>query len=267
MEYNYQIFDIDTPDEAVSFIRESIGNDVVFVGFSGGKDSIVVTDLVRKSGVNYELFYSFTGLDAPEIIRFIKKKYPECNFLMPHQTFWRTLSVNVPPSDRLRWCCRTLKKEAAWKLPHTKRIMGIRAEESSRRSNYGRINYFTKLGHTHYYPIFHWKEWQIWNYIEENNLPYPELYDWGFDRIGCVVCPYHSEVTGMQHEKYRSRWPKFFDRWEKSITELFYKRKNSGKNMFYDTPREFLNAWYLDDSARWYAKENGKRHKRRTLFN
>ena len=255
MEYNYQIFDLDTPEEAIDFIKKSVGDETLFLGMSGGKDSIVSADLVRKSGVKYEMFYSFTGLDAPEVIRFIRKNYPECKFLMPRQTFWRNLSVHTPPSDRLRWCCTSLKKESAWKLPHTKRMMGIRAEESSRRSNYGRINYFEKLNHTHYYPIYHWKEWQIWNHIETNNLPYPVLYDLGFDRIGCVICPYHSEVTGMVHAKYRKHWPKFFDRWERGITELFHKRQGQGKEMFFDTPRQFLDAWYLDDSSRWYAEQ------------
>ena len=254
MQHNLQLWDHDTPAEAVDFIRESIGDETAFVGFSGGKDSIVTAELMKISGVKYELYYSFTGIDAPEVIRFIRKHYPECKFLMPRKTFWQDLAVNVPPSDRLRWCCTAMKKTAAWKLPHTKRIMGIRAEESSRRASRNRDNHFEKLGHTHFYPIFHWKEWQVWGFINENKLPYPVLYDWGFDRIGCVICPYHSEKTGKLHAKYREHWPKYFDRWEKGITGLFAKRQAQGKKMFYPTAREFLDAWYLDDSSRWYAK-------------
>ena len=58
------------------------------------------------------------------------------------------------------------------------------------------------------------------------------------------------------HQKYRDKWPKFFDRWEKGITELFQKRQSQGKEMYYDSAREFLDAWYLDDSSMWYAREN-----------
>ena len=240
-------------DEAIQFIR-GIESDEIFVGFSGGKDSIVTAKLMELSGVPYKLFYSFTGLDAPEVIRFIRKHYPDCQFLMPRRTFWRDLEVNVPPSDRLRWCCTLLKKEASWKLPHTERVLGIRAEESSRRANRGRINCIEKIGHTQYYPIFAWKGWQIWEFIEHHNLPYPKLYDWGFDRIGCVVCPYHSEKTGKMHQMYRDRWPKFFERWEKGIRELWQKRVNQGKQMFHNTADEFLQAWYLDDASRWYGR-------------
>lgn len=251
--HNLRLWDIDTAEEAIDFIRASIGNETAFVGFSGGKDSIVTAELVRMSGVKHELYYSFTGIDAPEVVRFIRRHYPECTFLMPRRTFWRDLAVNVPPSNRIRWCCTALKKNASWKLPHRKRIMGIRAEESTQRANYGRVYYFEKLERTNFFPIFHWKEWQIWDFIHENNLPYPVLYDWGFDRIGCVICPYHSEKTGKLHARYRHHWPKYFDRWEKGVTELFEKRKSSGKVMHYATAREFLDAWYLDDMAQWYA--------------
>jgi len=247
------LFGNDIVQESIDFIQKSFGNETAFLGFSGGKDSIVTEHLFKMSGVKYELYYSFTGLDAPQVIRFIRKHYPHCNFLMPLRTFWKNLSTHVPPSNRLRWCCGYLKKMPGLKLPHKKRAMGIRAEESSKRSKYGRVNYFEKLDHTHYYPIFHWQEWELWEFIRKQNLSYPILYNQGFDRIGCVVCPYHSEPTGTLHHKYRKRWPKFFDRFEKGISDLFYKRQSQGKEMFYETPQQFLDAWYLNNSARWYA--------------
>ena len=250
--YNLQLWDLNTHQEAVSFIQKSIGDETAFVGMSGGKDSIVVEKLMKMSGVKYELYHSFTTIDAPEVVRFIRKNYPECKFLTTRKTFWQDLAVHVPPSDRLRWCCTSLKKESSWKLPHKKRIMGIRAEESPRRVSRGRINHIEKLDHTHYSPIFYWKEWQVWDFIDNNNLPYPKLYDWGFDRIGCIICPYHSEKTGKLHGMYKKYWPAYFKRWEKEISDLFTKRQNQGKTMHYATAKDFLNAWYLDDSSRWY---------------
>lgn len=246
----------DPEQEAIDFIRESIGEDTAFLGFSGGKDSIVTEHLFKLSGVKYELYYSFTGLDAPQVIHFIRKYYPNCKFLMPTRTFWQDLSTNCPPSNRLRWCCHSLKKTPGWKLPHLKRAMGIRAEESSKRSQYGRINHFEKLGHTHFYPLFHWQEWELWEHIHRYKLIVPELYSMGFQRIGCVVCPYHSERTGQQHSKYRKLWPKFFDCFEKGISNLFYKRQDQGRKMHFSSPKQFLKAWYLNASTRWYADEN-----------
>ena len=237
------LFDIDTKGEAIDFIRRNVPAGIS-VGFSGGKDSIVTAKLMEMSGVPHELEYSFTGMDPPEVVRFIRKNYPHCKIRRNKRTFWRDLAVNAPPSDRLRWCCTLLKKTGA------DQVQGIRTEESSRRSKRNRINRYK--GRTTYYPIFHWREWKVWQFIKEHKLPYPILYDWGFDRIGCVVCPYHSEKTGKQHAMYREHWPKFFERFERGISELYYKRVGQGKIMAYPTPEEFVSAWYLDDSSRWY---------------
>lgn len=236
-------------NESISFIQTNVPPNTT-VGFSGGKDSIVTAKLMELSKVPYSLEYSFTGLDAPEVVRFIRKYYPECVFRRNKYTFWRSLSVNVPPSDRLRWCCTLIKKT------HNDQVQGIRAEEGSRRKKRNRINIYNDR--ILYFPIFYWEEWQIWEFIEKYKLPYPILYDWGFNRIGCVVCPYHSEKTGQLHEMYRKHWPKFFDRFEKGIIELYNKRVLQGKKMAYKTPQEFLKAWYLDDSSRWYAYDDSK---------
>ncbi len=251
------MFDMDkTPqitDEAVSYLKDNLSDEgEIFVGFSGGKDSICTAELFRLSGLPYQLYYSFTGIDAPDVVQFIRKYYPECIFLKPKRTFWRDLSVNVPPSDRLRWCCTSLKKKSSWDLPHKLRSLGIRAEESSKRANRKRTNIWKEKDHVYYQPIFHWKEWQVWDFINKNKLPYPKLYDEGFDRIGCVVCPYHSEPTGRMHKMYRDRWPGFFKKYESAISDLFYKRISQGKQMFYNTPQEFCDAWYKKQSARWY---------------
>jgi len=247
------MFGIDTIEEAVDFIRNNVPVGVD-VGFSGGKDSIVTARLMVLSGVEHTLTYSFTGLDAPEVVRFIRKNYPTCRILVKGRTFWKDLAVHSPPSDSLRWCCTLLKKT------DTDQVQGIRAEESTRRANRKRIN--THKGRTMYYPILYWKEWQVWDFIKGHGLKYPSLYDDGFDRIGCVVCPYHSEKTGKLHKKYRDRWPKYFERFAHGIKELYWKRVGQGKKMAYGSPEEFLKAWYLDDSSRWYKDESERKQRR-----
>ena len=252
---------IKSMSEAVDFLRSNLsGKGEIFVAFSGGKDSIATAELMRRSGLPYRLFYSFTGIDPPEVVRFIKKNYPECVFLRPKRTFWRNLSTNVPPSSRLRWCCTSLKKEPSWKMPHKYRVMGIRAEESARRGKYGRINNFKnkKTEHVQLYPIYEWNTYQLWDFINKNDLKYPSLYDEGFERVGCVVCPYHSEKTGKLHQLYRERWPKYFDLFEKEIERLYKKRVSQGRRMNYASPIEFCKAWYRDKNARWYDPAENK---------
>lgn len=38
-------------------------------------------------------------------------------------------------------------------------------------------------------PIFKWSDNDVWDFIHGNNMPYCDLYDLGFHRIGCLFCP------------------------------------------------------------------------------
>ena len=42
---------------------------------SGGKDSAVCRELVRRSGVPYELIHNLTTADAPETIYYIRERF------------------------------------------------------------------------------------------------------------------------------------------------------------------------------------------------
>lgn len=211
----------------------------------------MIADIIKKSGIPHELYYSFTGIDPPEVVRFIKKHYPTCIFLRPRKSFWAFIETHNPPLVSARWCCQDLKKRPSAKIPIKDRVLGIRKEESHRRAQYPQIDTYHKKW-TMYYPILNWTSLDVWNHIERNELPYCELYDEGFDRIGCIVCPYHSGPNGALHNLYRRRWPGYFRVFERSVARWYFKRKNAGRDMAYDSPESYLHAWYRGQ-AWWYA--------------
>ena len=53
---------------------EYIGEDRVYISFSGGKDSTVLLYLVRSIYPNVEAVFSNTGLEYPELVDFVKSK-------------------------------------------------------------------------------------------------------------------------------------------------------------------------------------------------
>ena len=38
-------------------------------------------------------------------------------------------------------------------------------------------------------PIIDWDDSEVWEFIHEYNVPYCELYDCGYKRLGCIGCP------------------------------------------------------------------------------
>jgi phosphoadenosine phosphosulfate reductase len=104
-------------DYSVEFVRafgESMKranpDDKLYVCFSGGKDSVVLAEIVKRSGVPYELHYNITGLDYPETVRFIR------NFggVIMHQhekSFFQLLKQQkILPTRQVRFCCAELKE-------------------------------------------------------------------------------------------------------------------------------------------------------------
>ena len=238
-------------EEAVDWLRSNSEGVHVLVCFSGGKDSIVTEHLVKLAGLSYSLNSTLTGIDPPEVTQFIRRNYPECSFVRPRLSFWHLLTTHNPPAGTGRgykWCCTKIKEAPAKSIPIDNGILGIRAEESPSRAKYGRKRLWREkndlisppTGEVQHYPVFHWKEWQIWEFIEKHNLPYPKLYDEGFDRIGCVICPNHHN----RHKQYRDRWPGHFKCFEKYVRIWWDKRIGQGREMWYETVEEFLKNWY-----------------------
>jgi 3'-phosphoadenosine 5'-phosphosulfate sulfotransferase (PAPS reductase)/FAD synthetase len=117
--------------------------------------------------------------------------------------------------------------------------MGIRFEESAKRAKKPRISKLPSTSIFHYKPIFAWNEYHIWNYIEKYNLPYPDLYDQGFHRIGCVICPFIQYKQKMIHKEM---YPGMFRAFEKAVHTHFV-NKNKGEYAG-ETFEEWLDYWY-----------------------
>jgi len=51
-----------------------------------------------------------------------------------------------------------------------------------------------------------WTERDVWDFIFAYDIPYCELYDEGFTRLGCIGCP----LSGRKNmERDFARWPRY----------------------------------------------------------
>ena len=210
--------------------------------YSGGKDSEVVYDLAIEAGVKFFPYYSLMP-DPPELIRHIKKHRPETKIVRPIHSFWEGCSTIFPPNRKNRWCCRIIKENPSKSIPLSHRLLGIRAEESPSRARRGWINRVTKKNIA-YHPIFDWNEADVWDYIEYNNIPYCSLYDEGFSRLGCIVCPWRTNTKSQ--ELWKERYPQYFKLFEKKCYQWwerigFHREGVRGYAKLFD---EFLDNWY-----------------------
>ncbi|MDH5542040.1 MAG: phosphoadenosine phosphosulfate reductase family protein [Nitrospinota bacterium] len=231
----------DKPAEAIEFLRMQEPAEGYAVKFSGGKDSIVLYSLVLLSGVKHRAFYNVTTIDPPELARFIKLNYPEVIWLYPKKNFFQLSMQKGIPTVAKRWCCEKLKHKGNKRAYGTKHIVtGIRSDESRMRAGRARITQME--GQFLYAPIFNFTEEDVWSYIRSKGLAYPKLYDEGFARLGCVICPFICRPGIL--DKHRKRWPATYRRFEKVFAE-YYKLKKS----YYDmrgikNAEELLRLWY-----------------------
>lgn len=103
-----------------------------YLAFSGGKDSQALFHMAQLAGVKFRGHMNLTSVDPPEVIRFVKKNYPEVELIKPSKSIFQiAVEKQFLPSKRVRWCCTEYKETAgAGKVT----LIGIRKAESSRRA-------------------------------------------------------------------------------------------------------------------------------------
>jgi phosphoadenosine phosphosulfate reductase len=207
-----------------------------WLAFSGGKDSIVIHELARMSGVKFQAHYSHTTVDHPEVVRFIRTSYPNCQIDYPKESMWDLIiRKGTPPTRIIRYCCTELKEGAG---PREFVILGVRRAESVKRSKREFIEVakgkkpveeIIKMNdneekrnalETCYKhnkriinPILDWSNAEVWQFIHNLDLKYPSLYDKGWKRLGCIGCPMaNNKVELEKYPKYKAQYIRTFEK-------------------------------------------------------
>ena len=183
-------------ERAVKLIQQA-GRDghEVEVAYSGGKDSDVILELARMSGIKYRAIYKNTTIDPPGTIAHAKENGAE--ILQPTHRFFELVAMNGAPNRFSRHCCRYLKEYKVL----DKCIMGVRKAESTKRAaRYSEPTecrfYGSKKQHVEaFYPILDWSDQDVVDFIIERGIKIHPLYfreDGTIDpkrRLGCMGCP------------------------------------------------------------------------------
>lgn len=248
---------IATIQRAAELAQHYTGQPLV-VAFSGGKDSQTVYHLAESAGVAFEAVYSATTIDPPEVVRFIRQRYPMVQFHVPTMSFWKLVEkTRMLPNRHMRYCCSVLKEAT-----HQGRVTltGVRREESARRAKretlyinrqprqfdeferadkidvqcFGRGKEKITVN-----PILDWTETDVWEYLNSMvNVPHCELYDQGRHRVGCLFCPMKSRKEIVDDMiRYRHQ----FERLKGTVARIALTSK-----AFPNDPQSFLEWWLSD---------------------
>ena len=213
--------------------------DCFHVAFSGGKDSIVLLDLVKQALPKSAFIVVFgdTQMEFPDTYKVIDEVEKQCvnegiefyrvaSEMSPEKT-WQLFG---PPATVLRWCCsvhkaapQTLKLREVLGKPNFvgADFVGVRAQESFKRSSYDVENIGMKQrGQYSHNSILEWSSAEIWLYIFMHNLPINQTYKKGNARAGCLLCPMSSgRANFFRNNAYPDEVEKFVDYIREAVTD------------------------------------------------
>jgi phosphoadenosine phosphosulfate reductase len=221
--------------EAMDFIKRTVHkvDAPVVVGFSGGKDSLATYLVVEKAlGMSPPLFFVDTGLELPETLQHIKEFAGQRNAKIISDAagdqFWESVDVFGPPARDFRWCCKVLKLGPAAQTiaeelgGSSLSFMGQRKLESFQRSIEPRVTSNPWVpGQTSANPIQNWNALEVWLYIFRENVPFNPLYNKGYHRMGCYLCPSSplAEFASLKetHPDLHGRWDDKLNEWAEKL--------------------------------------------------
>ena len=232
---------------AIDRLRNFEPKEGYWLAFSGGKDSVTVLRLAQMAGVKFDAHYNVTTVDPSELVRFIKEQHPDVERNRPEMSMFRLICLPrhfMPPLRQMRWCCEALKEHGG---EGRFTLTGIRWAESSNRQNRQMVEMCVPLRKRMLHPIIDWSDADVWEFIRQEGVPYCSLYDEGFDRLGCILCPMEGNPNRIQAQM--DRWPQFVKAYIHTFDRLVEMRKDAGLKCTWENGREMFD-WWIDRTKR-----------------
>ena len=245
---------------------------------SGGKDSCLSYEIFKDvlkniPDLDYVISFANTSNDTPDTYRFIKNELPKdkLKIMNPKEGFYQWIKRKnyFVPTVLTRNCCATYKEGQIQKNYDKNKeyimILGVRKYESTKRAKYDWImdyNFYSKLFKNNKQqkkwiniaPIIEWKDEDVWLYILKNNIKINQQYYYGYNRCGCLICPYQNDYIDLLTEK---KYPSLWKRWTEDILYNNYVKNNVKESMKWSF-QEYINGKWKTGVSKTYEIINKK---------
>jgi phosphoadenosine phosphosulfate reductase len=167
-----------------------------------------------------------------------------------------------PPTRLQRYCCRELKERGG---DNRMAITGVRWAESIRRSKTrAMLEKFDKNDKILFNdnddqrrmmeicavkskrvlnPIIDWTEKDVWDYLGSRKIKHCELYDQGYNRLGCIGCPMGNQKQQLQQF---DRWPKYYQAYLRAFDRMLRERERRGRPTKWKTAQDVMDWWIYE---------------------
>lgn len=242
-------------DQAIKLLQGAArgGDGEIELAYSGGKDSDIILQLAKESGIKFRAIYKNTTIDPPGTIAHVKKMGVEIR--RPKDTFAHLIVKYGQPNRMRRFCCSLLKE---YKILD-KAIIGIRKEESGKRAKRyqepTQCRIYRKGGHVEQFlPILDWTLKDVVEFAEDRKLEFAPVY---YDnrgrlhperRLGCMCCPLASNRNRIDAFK---QYPRMVRLYLRNIKKYMDTHPNTKMAQTYDCYEAFARDVFFNKKGEW----------------
>jgi len=162
-----------------------------------GMEGCALIDMYSQFNASMQVAWIDTGFFFPETRQLIKQmteRYPNIDFVK-----WESpISVQDQSEQygEALWqsdptmCCKIRKVAPMLQnmLHYQVWISGIRKTQTQQRSETSALRWNPRYQVAKFSPLAHWTRGDVWNYVQENDVPFNQLHQQGFPSIGCFQC-------------------------------------------------------------------------------
>lgn len=188
-------FEYESAEDLLIWVSETFGKEAV-LGTGFGPSGVVLIHKINQLDLDIKVFCLDTNLlfeDTYTLWHKIEKKF---NINVESVSPILTLEGQAKLHKEELWksnpdrCCylrkvlplqKYLSNKSAW-------ITGLRRSQSEMRKDVQKIEWAPSNKVFKLNPLADWTQGEIWNYIDQHELPYNPLHDEGYPSIGCIPC-------------------------------------------------------------------------------